>query len=79
MLGTHENEIANAEVIEGTSVADGVDDDVVGLISFVRGNDFFDYEAKYKGKSEEITPARISESLTKCVQKETIEIYRRLH
>ena len=42
--GEHENEIANAEVIEGTSVADGVDDDVVGLISFVRGNDFFDYD-----------------------------------
>ena len=42
--GEHENGYAKAEVIEGTSVADGIDDDVVGLINFVRGKDFFDYD-----------------------------------
>ena len=41
----------------------------------VSENDFFDYEAKYLGKSEEITPARISASETKAVQEEAKKIY----
>jgi D-alanine-D-alanine ligase len=32
---------------------------VLGLTEIVSHNDFFDYEAKYLGKSEEITPARL--------------------
>ena len=35
---------STAEVIADTSVADGNADDVVGLINFVRGKDFFDYD-----------------------------------
>ena len=30
------------------------------ITEIVTENDFFDYEAKYEGKSQEITPARIS-------------------
>ena len=30
------------------------------MTEIVSENDFFDYEAKYEGKSQEITPARIS-------------------
>ena len=41
-------------------------------------NDFFDYEAKYEGLSEEITPARISDIITKKVQEISIEIYQLL-
>ncbi|EDM43880.1 D-alanylalanine synthetase [unidentified eubacterium SCB49] len=41
----------------------------------VSENDFFDYEAKYEGKSQEITPARISESDTQKVKAETKRIY----
>lgn len=41
-------------------------------------NDFFDYEAKYDGKSEEITPARISEKATKQVEDITREIYSKM-
>ena len=37
--------------------------------------DFFDYEAKYLGKSEEITPARISPEMTDNVQALTRKIY----
>lgn len=33
------------------------------MTEIVSENDFFDYEAKYLGKSTEITPARISEEL----------------
>ncbi len=41
----------------------------------VSENDFFDYEAKYEGKSQEITPARISEEETLLVQDEAKRIY----
>ena len=38
-------------------------------------NEFFDFDAKYKGQVEEITPARISNELTERVQKLTSTIY----
>lgn len=38
-------------------------------------NEFFDYEAKYLGKVDEITPARISDELAKRIQKTTRKIY----
>ena len=39
-------------------------------------NEFFDYEAKYKpGMADEITPARISDTLTLGIQKRSAEIY----
>lgn len=41
----------------------------------VSENDFFDYEAKYLGKSQEITPARISEEEIEHVRSETKRIY----
>jgi D-alanine-D-alanine ligase len=41
-------------------------------------NSFFDYEAKYEGKSEEITPAPISEALSKRVKSLTKTISNRL-
>jgi len=45
----------------------------------VSENDFFDYEAKYLGKSDEITPARVSEEIIKMVQKEFERIYKLLN
>lgn len=41
----------------------------------VTHNEFFDYDAKYNGQVDEITPARISEELTKRVQTLTSAIY----
>ena len=40
---------------------------------------FFDYDAKYNGQVEEITPARISDELTAALQAETSRIYDILH
>ena len=37
------------------------------ITEIVSENDFFDYEAKYLGKSQEITPARISDEMTQKV------------
>ena len=38
--------------------------------------DFFDYEAKYAGESEEITPAKISAEWTAQLQKQALVVYR---
>ena len=41
----------------------------------VSKNEFFDYAAKYNNESDEITPARISDSLAERVSKLTSMIY----
>ncbi|MFT5754149.1 MAG: D-alanine-D-alanine ligase [Flavobacterium sp.] len=51
---------------------------VLGLTEIVSHNDFFDYEAKYLGKSEEITPARISAEMAKKVKNIAIKVYESL-
>ena len=48
---------------------------VLPVTEVVPKNEFFDFDAKYKGEVEEITPARISDSLTERVQKLTFAIY----
>lgn len=45
------------------------------LTEVVTSNDFFDYDAKYNGQVEEITPARISAELTQLIQAQTARIY----
>ena len=45
----------------------------------VTSNEFFDYDAKYNGQVQEITPARISEDTAKKVAEETSKIYDILH
>ena len=48
---------------------------VLPVTEVVSENEFFDYDAKYKGQVQEITPARISDSLTGRVQTLTSAIY----
>ena len=45
----------------------------------VTRNEFFDYDAKYNGQVQEITPARLSPETTKRVEEETSRIYDILH
>ena len=45
----------------------------------VTTNEFFDYDAKYNGQVEEITPARISDDLTNRLKQLTSQIYDILH
>ncbi|WKW47558.1 D-alanine--D-alanine ligase [Myroides sp. JBRI-B21084] len=61
-----DDEIIIESYLKGTEVSVGVikyknDTIVLPITEIVSENDFFDYEAKYEGKSSEITPARISE------------------
>ena len=48
---------------------------VFPITDVVTDNEFFDYDAKYNGQVDEITPARISEDLTRRVQTLTSAIY----
>ena len=48
---------------------------VFPITEVVSHNEYFDYQAKYNGESDEITPARISDELTDRVQKLTSVIY----
>jgi D-alanine-D-alanine ligase len=48
------------------------------LTEIATDNDFFDYDAKYLGQSQEITPARVSESITAQVQEMAKKIYQLL-
>lgn len=66
--------------LNGTEVTCGVYRNENGihalpLAEIVSENEFFDYEAKYLGKSQEIVPARISEEHTKKVQEVAKRIY----
>lgn len=48
---------------------------VFPITEVVSKNEFFDYDAKYNGQVEEITPARLPESVTRRVQTLTSTIY----
>lgn len=67
--------------LEGTEVSVGVitykgEIKVLPLTEIVSENDFFDYEAKYLGQSQEITPARISKVQEKNVVDLAAKIYK---
>lgn len=67
-----DNEIIIESFLNGTEVSVGVINykgvtTVLPITEIVSENDFFDYEAKYLGKSQEITPARISDEMTEKV------------
>lgn len=52
---------------------------VLPITEIVSENDFFDYEAKYMGKSKEITPARISQAEKELVERQAKKIYQILN
>lgn len=68
-----DDEILIESFLDGMEVSVGVIDFkgetiVLGITEIVPQNEFFDYEAKYEGASEEITPARIAAETTKRVE-----------
>lgn len=69
--------------LDGIEVTCGVFRSTKGLIALplteiVSETEFFDYAAKYDGKSKEITPARVAETLREEVQNQAKEIYQLL-
>ncbi|NJY63435.1 D-alanine--D-alanine ligase [Salinimicrobium sp. CDJ15-81-2] len=78
-----DNEIIIESFLDGTEVSVGVitykgEITALPVTEIVSENEFFDYEAKYLGKSQEITPARLSDEQTKEVQEIAKLIYRKL-
>ena len=74
------NEVMVEAFLGGTEITCGIyktktKSQVLPVTEVVPKNEFFDFDAKYKGEVEEITPARISASLTERVQKLTSAIY----
>ena len=70
--------------LDGTEISQGVyktkDKSIVfPATEVVTSNEFFDYNAKYNGQVQEITPARINPDTAKRVVAETSRIYDILH
>ena len=75
-----DSEILIESFLDGTEVSVGViqykgETKVLPITEIVSENDFFDYEAKYEGKSQEITPARISLTQQAKLEKVAIKVY----
>ena len=75
-----DSDILIESYLKGTEVSVGVlkyhgKTTVLGLTEIVSQNDFFDYEAKYLGKSEEITPARVDAATEQKIRETAAKVY----
>ena len=73
-------EVIVEENIEGREVTCGIYRDSEGIkalpiTEIISENEYFDYDAKYNGKSKEITPAELDEEITNKIKVLTKEIY----
>ena len=78
-----DNDILIESYLNGTEVSVGVlkykgETVVLGITEILSQNSFFDYEAKYLGKSEEVTPARISKEEEQLVIATAKKVYESL-
>ncbi|MAJ32543.1 MAG: D-alanine--D-alanine ligase [Flavobacteriaceae bacterium] len=79
----YDDEILIESFIDGREFSVGVcplNDEIVALpiTEIVTENEFFDYEAKYQGKAQEITPAKIEEPLRQKLAELSVFIYKKL-
>ncbi len=75
-----DDEILVESFLDGMEVSVGVVDFngktiVLGITEILPQNEFFDYEAKYEGASEEITPARIDQETQQKIEEIAIKAY----
>ena len=76
----HGSEVIVEENIVGREVTCGVFRNSEGIhalpiTEIISENEYFDYDAKYNGKSKEITPADLDEEMTNKIKALTKEIY----
>ena len=74
------DEVICESYMKGTEVTCGVYKTKNKAVAFpitevVTKNEFFDYDAKYKGQVDEITPARIPDETRDKIQAETLRLY----
>ncbi len=77
-------EVMVEQYLEGTEISIGVyktkeKSVVLPATEVVTANEFFDYDAKYNGQVQEITPARLPDDVTRRVREITSHIYDILH
>lgn len=75
-----DDEVIVEEYLKGTEITCGVlkingKTTALPLTEIRSKNAFFDFQAKYEGASQEITPAEISQELTSVIQQTSIKIY----
>lgn len=77
---TEGDEVMVEKFIEGTEVTCGIYKTkqktvALPITEVVPKNDFFDYNAKYNGQVQEITPARIQQQTAEQIQQLTAKVY----
>lgn len=81
----HDDVVIIEEFIEGREFAHGVLQEgdklhILPITEIISENEFFDYEAKYEGKSKEVTPAEnLTEAITKQMYETTEKVFRLLN
>ena len=78
-----DDEVLVEEFIDGREIACGIiekDGELIALplTEIISENEFFDYEAKYEGKAQEITPANIPDEIRDIAQAKAKQFYREL-
>ncbi len=76
----HGSEVIVEENIEGREVTCGVyrckeETKALPVTEIISENEYFDYDAKYNGKSREVTPAELEDAIKNQIQSITTEIY----
>ena len=76
----HGKEVIIEAFLDGRELTNGVylneeGIQVLPITEIISENEFFDYEAKYKGQSNEVTPANISNELENNIKDLTFKIY----
>jgi D-alanine-D-alanine ligase len=79
----HDSQVLIESFLSGREVTCGVlnfngTPKAMPITEIITDNDFFDFEAKYKGESKEITPANLPEETTKKVQQAAIKVFQTL-
>ncbi|MGM0635945.1 MAG: D-alanine--D-alanine ligase [Bacteroidota bacterium] len=76
-----DDEVIIESFLDGIEVSVGVinhkgEVKALPVTQIISENEFFDFDAKYLGKSQEITPAPISKEMTQAVQTEAEKVFR---
>ena len=76
----HGNEVIIEEHIQGREVTCGVYNingktKTLPITEIISENEYFDYDAKYNGKSKEITPADLDDKMTNHIKSLSEKIY----
>lgn len=73
-----EEYIAGREISCGVMIAGGKEY-IFPITELISENEFFDYDAKYKGLAKEVTPAQLAPDLVRKINRMTLDAYKALN